>query len=439
MTSALPVLLADTTRWPGAARLALALSKAGCEVSAVCPARGHPLLKVGSLRQAFVYSPLRPLESLAAAMESVRPAVVIPCDDRAVLHLHELHARARCQGPSGRNVANTIERSLGAPESYPIVSARCELLKVAQQEGIRVAATHSLETVDDLARWHANGVFPCVLKVNGTGGGYGVRIAQDLGEARRFYFDLTRLFRTARVLKRLIVNRDPFWLRPWWNRSRPAVVVQSYIHGHPANCAVVCHEGRVLAGIAVDVICAGGPTEPATVVRVVNGSEMMLAAERIARRLRLSGFFGLDFIIEEETRSAYLIEMNPRSTPQCHLRLGKGRDMVGAWLAQLSGQPVPDTPAVTRNDLIAYFPLAWHAESEWLQSSFQDIPSEEPELVRELLNPWLDRTLSVRLFNYLYRWTGKSKLCSFTEAAPPGATPDRKVGELMPSDHRLGG
>jgi len=428
MTSALPLLLADTSRWPGAARLAVALSKAGGEVSAVCPARGHPVLKVSSLRQAFVYSPLRPLQSLAAAMESVRPVVVIPCDDRAVQHLHELYALARRQGPAGRNVAETIERSLGAPESYPIVSGRYKLLKVGHQEGLRVAATQSLQTVDDLAQWQANGTFPCVLKADGTGGGYGIRIAQDLGQARRCFFDLTRLFRTTRVFKRLIVNRDPFWLRPWWNRSRPAVVVQSYIHGQPANCAVVCREGRVLAGTAVEVACTGGPTEPATVVRVVDGPEMMLAAERIARRLRLSGFFGLDFIIKEKTRAAYLIEMNPRSTPLCHLRLGKCRDMVGAWSAELSDQPVRDTPAVTQNDMIAYFPSACHAKTEWLQSSFQDIPSEEPELVKELLNPWLDRTLLVRLLNYVYRWTGKSEQCSFAEAAPPAAAARQKTG-----------
>jgi hypothetical protein len=428
MTLAIPVLLADTTRWPSAARLAIALSNAGLEISAVCPARGHPVRKVRSLRQAFVYSPLRPLESLAAAIKSIKPAVVIPCDDRAVQHLHELYERARRQGLSGRYVADTIERSLGAPESYPIVARRNELLKIAHQEGLRVATTHSLQTVDDLAHWQEHGSFPCVLKADGTGGGYGVRVAQDLDEARRLFFDLTGLFRTARVFKRLIVNRDPFWLRCWLNRSRPSVVVQSYIHGHPANCAVVCHEGRVLAGIAVEVVCAGGPTEPATVVRVADAPEMMLAAERIARCLRLSGFFGLDFVIEEETRAAYLIEMNPRSTPLCHLRLGKCRDMVAALSAQLSDEPVRDTSAITRNDMIAYFPQAWQTNIEWLESSFQDIPSEEPELVQELLNPWLDRTLTFRLFNYLYRWTGKSKPCSFAEAAPPTAIPGRKAG-----------
>jgi predicted ATP-grasp superfamily ATP-dependent carboligase len=122
----------------------------------------------------------------------------------------------------------------------------------------------------------------------------------------------------------------------------------------------------------------------------------MLAAERIARRLRLSGFFGLDFIMETGSGAAYLIEMNPRCTPLCHLQFGKGRDMVGALRAQLSGEPVRDAPPVTLNDLIAYFPQAWNCKSEFLDSCYQDVPQGEPELVQELLRPWPDRSLLFR-------------------------------------------
>jgi len=184
---------------------------------------------------------------------------------------------------------------------------------------------------------------------------------------------------------------------PWWRGSKPAVSVQSYIQGHPANCAVVCWQGTVLAGIAVEVVSSEGLTGPASVVRVVDNQDMMTAAERIARRLGLSGFFGLDFVIQDGTNEVFLIEMNPRCTPLCHLQLGKGRDLVGALYAQLSGLPLRDNPPVTENDLIAYFPQAWASKSELLESSFQDIPQDEPDLVKELLSPWPDRTLLFRL------------------------------------------
>ena len=316
------VLLADTTRWHNAARLAIGLAKAGCNVSIVCPTH-HPVLKTSAVREIFSYSGLRPLSSLVAAIEATNPQIVIPCDDRAVRHLHELYTREHSRETSRSEIATLITRSLGAPESYPIVSKRYDLIKMASQEGIRVPDTTPLNTVDDLKTWQARQGLPWVLKVDGMSGGLGVKIAHTPTEAEHLFLEMSQRHNNiSRAIKRLIVNRDSFWLRSWWNRSRPVITVQSYIHGRPANCAVVCWNGRVLAGISVEVLNAEGLTGPATTVRVIDNPEMMLSAERIARRLRLSGFFGLDFIIEESSGAACLLEMNPRCTPLCHLQLG---------------------------------------------------------------------------------------------------------------------
>src|SRR5579872_1001244 len=97
------ILLTDTTRWPNSARLAIVLSDAGAHVSVVCPKRRHPLHKVRTV-QTRPYSPLRPLDSLLAAIQDTSPEVVIPCDDRAVRHLHELHARMCELGETGDKV-----------------------------------------------------------------------------------------------------------------------------------------------------------------------------------------------------------------------------------------------------------------------------------------------------------------------------------------------
>jgi hypothetical protein len=397
------VLLTATNRWPCAARLAIGLSKAGCNVSAVCPTRGHPLLKTRAVRQTFPYSGLRPLDSLVAAIEAADPQIIIPCDDPGVQHLHELYARERSLGTTGNNIIALIERSLGAPESFSIVSSRFDLLRIAREEGLRVPDTNLVNTLDDLKFWRAGQTFPWVLKADGTWGGRGVKIAHTPEQAEQLFLELTQLPGATSVVKQLILNRDRFWLPPWGQRSKPAVIVQSHIQGRPANCAVVCWKGKVLAGIGVDVVSAQEQQGPASVVRVVDNPEMMLSAERIARRLGLSGFFGLDFMIEYASGATYLIEMNPRGTPLCHLRLGAGADMVGALAAQLSGQPYRETPPVTQNDMIAYFPQAWTCDSGFLQSSFQDVPREEPDLMQELLHPWSERSLVGRIFDRLRR------------------------------------
>jgi ATP-grasp domain len=395
-------LLIDTSWWPCASRLAMRFTRAGWDISAVYPRRGHPLAKTSGIRRRFPYRATDPLGSLARAIESVDPDVIVPSDDRAVGHLHQLHASASGAGASGTRICSLIERSLGSPASYPVVASRFNLIACAREEGIRTPDTRLLPEAGDSIQGMQGLMPPWVLKADGSWGGHGVRIAHNREQAERFLAELAHPLSTARFLKRLIANRDPYWFQAWRHQYQPAVVVQSHIVGRPANCAVACWNGELLAGLAVEVIAAQGVTGSATVVRAVEGSEMILAASRLARRLSLSGFFGLDFMIEDGTRDLYLIEMNPRCTPLSHLSLGPRRDLVAALNSRLEGDETPDSPAVTQNDTIAYFPQAWHwdPDSNLLKTSFCDVPSEEPELVKELLRtPWPDRSILARLTN----------------------------------------
>ncbi len=425
------VLLTDTNRWALSARLAISLSQAGCEVSAICPVPGHALLKTRAVQRTYGYSGLRPLESLTAAIEAVDPDVVIPCCDRSVGHLHELYASAQSREGANSKLAALIARSLGSPASHATVSSRYDLLALAREEGIRVPHTAHVNTPEELAVWQSQENFPWVLKADGTWGGCGVKMIHRPGQIQQSFAELNRVFGFKQAIKRLLMNRDSFWLRPWQSHSKHSFVAQSYIHGRPANCGVICWKGRVLAGSAVEVVISEGVTGPAGIVRVVNSRDMMFAAERIACRLDLSGFFGLDFMIEEGTGTAYLIEMNPRCTPLSHLRLGTGRDMPAALWAELAGQPLPTTEPVTRKDMIAYFPQATDVSSELLELSFQDVPKDEPELIQALLHPWSERSLVGRVVDSLRGSKEKvalSPCCVFPEAvAAPAVSETSKV------------
>lgn len=386
----------------------MALSEAGCRVSALYPARGHPLSKTGAVESRYTYRGWNPVASVQHAIEETAPDLVIPCDDRAVGHLHELHTAAAGLGARGAGIRTLIERSLGPPSSYPTTSSRYEFLNIAREEGIRTPRHRAVRLRDDLAFWQAEEPLPWVLKSDGTWGGHGVKIAHTAEQARSFFAAMARPLGAARLLKRLVVERDPFWLRPFRERRIPTVTVQSYVSGRPANCAAVAWEGELLGCISVEVVSAQGDTGSAVVVRVVDSPEMFQAAERLANRLGLSGFFGLDFMIDDNTGACYLIEINPRCTPLSHFRLGQGRDLVGALWAKLACEPYEPKPAITDNELIAYFPQAWHWDpaSELLRSSFHDIPSEDPALVEELLEiPWPDRGIVARLFNRLRHTT----------------------------------
>jgi carbamoylphosphate synthase large subunit len=370
-------------------------SRVGHDVSIVCPVHGHPSRKVRAVHQTFPYRPLAPLDSLADAIEAAKADIIIPCDDLAVRHLHQLYSSKRARSTSEVDIPALIVRSIGPPQSYTTVDSRHLLLKIAQEERILAPGTRVIHSLSDLERWRSTQPFPWVLKADGTTGGAGVRIAHTLENARGHYSELRRSMGFLRSIKHLMVDRDLILEREWWyelGRVPPAVVVQPFIQGSAANCAVACWKGEVLAGVGCEAVSTETPVGPATVIRLVENAEMMDAARRLARRLSLSGFFGLDFVIEEGTGAAYLIEMNPRCTPPSHLRLGIGRDLVGTLSAQLTGKPLSEPVSITQNNRIAYFPQAFLRNSEYLSTSYHDVPEAEPELIEELR-----RTFGVRV------------------------------------------
>jgi hypothetical protein len=118
-------------------------------------------------------------------------------------------------------------------------------------------------------------------------------------------------------------------------------------------------------------------------VRQIEHAEMSDAAVNVARRLKLSGLHGLDFMLEAETGKAYLIEINPRTTQVGHLALGPGHDLPAALFAAITGTKVQPVRKVTENDTIALFPQEWKrdAASPFLTSAYHDVPWEEPALV----------------------------------------------------------
>jgi carbamoylphosphate synthase large subunit len=421
------ILLTDTNRWPVGPRIAMAFASMGCDVDVVCSSPGHPAAKSSAVRKTFPYTGSQPLVSLKRAIESMNPDMILPLCDRSVLHLHQLHTAAVSHDGRESKIVKLIERSLGAPQSYQIVSSRFRLLQTARSEGIRVPEMIAIESASELDFWCAQTAPPWVIKADGTWGGRGVRVARSATEARKDWFELCQRPSRFELLKRLSLNRDRGWILSDWKHTRPHILVQAHIKGRPANCAVACWRGRLLAGIAVEVVEAQGPTEPAIVVRVVEGTEMLRAAELLAQRLDLSGFFGLDFMIEEGLELPYLIEMNPRCTPPCPIPLGRGRDLVAALRAQLTNGPLVERKAVTSKNRITYFPQYWGGavdtrDGDRSDTTFYDVPEGEPELVQELLHPWSARSLLGRTLDAVRKLTTRrapSKSYIFEGALEP--------------------
>src|SRR5437867_232789 len=400
------VLVAATSRWFTTARLAIALANAGCTVEAVCPP-GHPLGNTSAVQQTHNYNGLAPLMSFADAIATSKPDFLLPGDDPATWHLHELYIRERLNGKGGSPICVLIERSLGSPESFPVVSSRASFMTLAQEECIRVPKTEVVTNIESLRDWVSRMGFPTVLKANGTSGGVGVRIVHTLEQAERAFLELESPPVLARAAKRALVDKDKTLIWPFLLRRRSVVNAQSFITGREGTSAIACWRGTVLAGLYFEVLKKANSAGIATVVRLIENAQMSVAVERMVRRLNLSGVHGFDFLLEAHTGNAYLIEINPRATQVGHLTLGPGRDLPAALHAVLAGKAVESAPKVTDNDTIVLFPHEWirNPTSPYLRSGYHDVPWEEPELLHACIgrfrkqSPWYYQQNWVQVFS----------------------------------------
>lgn len=387
------VLIVHTLPSINGARLALAFKQAGCTAALCCPDRAARGLN--SIKRLHHYSSLLPLRSFCNAISRVEPDLIVPCDDWAVRLLHRLCAARSGLRDRHREV---IRSSLGRPSGYPMVTVRHELFEVAARSGLRFPETRRVANLQELKAWLAEHGLPAVVKADFSGGGSGVIIARNTAEAIAAFKRLSGWFTFSRAIKRLLWNRDAERLldRRWGVKA--AITVQRYVPGVPANCALACWDGEVLAGVSAESVRTARECTASTVLRIIDNSDMVGTGTRIVAGLGISGFCGFDFIIEEGTGQPYLIEMNPRATQLHHLALGQHRDLVAALLARVAGAPVTERPSVTDRELIALFPheVNRDPDSPFLETAYHDLPLGEPGFVESYaaLHPGVARFLA---------------------------------------------
>jgi glutathione synthase/RimK-type ligase-like ATP-grasp enzyme len=378
------VLIATTNTWVATARLGMALAATGFTVEALCSS-GHPLRKTKAVSRTYSYSGLSALGSFKRAIETAKPDLIIPGDDLAAGHLHDLHRRAKRKA-SGSEVCELIERSIGRPESYRLLYERASFIQIAQQEGIRAPRTEAVATHADLRRWISRVGLPVVLKANGSSGGDGVRIARTVEEAHRAFQKLQAPPVLARAAKRALIDNDQSLIWRSVLRRRHVVNAQEFVDGREATSTIACWNGELLAALHFEVLEKVSSFGHATVLRTIEHPEMYAAVEKVAGRLNLSGLYGLDFMLSENG-DAHLVEVNPRTTQVGHLSMGEGRNLPVALFMALTGKQPLTRAGVIENTTIALFPQEWvrDAASPYLRSAYHDVPVEEPKLIEECL------------------------------------------------------
>jgi glutathione synthase/RimK-type ligase-like ATP-grasp enzyme len=401
------ILYATTTHWPHATKLCLALADVGLDVVAIAP-KNHALHKVSSISTEYIGRSLRQARaSIAAAINRHCPRITIPGDETAIDCLRAIYARAvRGLGSNPWRLTKHIEDSLGAPSSFAFGRQKSRLIHLAKEEGLLTPETEVLRDVSHLRELIADRTFPLVLKCDDGFGGRGVRTVTNRREAEQAFFELRANAGGRGALKQSIRELDVAPLARFWHKA-PSITLQSYVNGRPANRAIVCSRGQVLAGLSVEAVRTLYSNGPSTVIRVIDSPEMRVATTRLASRLALSGFVGFDFVLEGSTDRAYLLEMNLRPTGISHLAFDRETDLIRALVMSLTGLSVRRETSADAWRPVALFPLElWRdPASPYLKSACHDVPWRCPEVLdayrapvpaeSDWLRSMLDRTRDV--------------------------------------------
>ncbi len=402
MTACPSVLIITTQTWLQVTRLAMRFASYGCRIAVICPHESH-LTYAPIVSQRFSFRLTNPVNALRHAILASGADYLVPTDDLSVWLLHDLAARE----PSLRDL---IDRSLGDSRHHATLRSRFQLLSLAHRLGIAVPRTELIGDEQELDVWCAPEAPPFVLKKDGTWGGNGVQIVHSSGQAHTA-FDCMQSptgFNT-RVTQWLRNGDGSAFSRPRC-LSRPEITAQSLISGVPANSMYACHEGKVLGEVQARVVAAEGKTGPSLVIELMRDPRITRAGQLLAGELKLSGFFGLDFMLDERTGEPLLIELNPRSTQLGHLAVAGQADLAGLLWAQWTGQPVPASGQASLGSAIYFYPKGkqWTDKTARLRGCRSDVVHGEQEMLDLLANgnPGYKSRLRRRLWGSLAQLKG---------------------------------
>jgi hypothetical protein len=367
------VALVVATQQNFACRFPAPLTKAGFEVHAASPSNNNIRLSLAN-HTVWRLREFRLEQDIAAIVLKLRPDVIIPTDDVSATILMKLQQRA--------DLSALISTSLGDPKGYGIATSKSAQMMLAKRLGVPMPSTDLLSSKADFDRLVAQRL-PAVLKRDAAWGGYGVAVVRSRDEAEAAWTKIVARPGLLTTLSWCVHSRSVYPLLAWWNWSVTGLHYQDFAKGVPANRALYCRNGKVLAGFSVIAKETDKISGPATVVEITENPMMASSAAIIVAELGLSGIIGFDFIVDPETGEANFIEMNPRATPISTLPISEngGPDICGVIAGEFGS--VTTAAPKPHNSTIALFPGEWMRDpaSTFLTTAWHDVPWEEPAIV----------------------------------------------------------
>lgn len=375
------ILLVSVLPYLFSARLVLGLQQVGFTVAVVCPTRHpvhhlrHPPLRCPlGIAGANSLGPFGARARVMNAIERFLPDAIVPCDDYAAQILHGI---ARSAPPQ---IVERLESSLGPVKAYAILESKTAQVTLARQRNIRTPRFEIIENRRSLPEALGEVGLPAFMKRDASWAGQGVRKVSDGADLHKAWRELSKqhsLMHALKNVRKTGVRHALAGVR----RGRPALHLQAAVAGLPAHRTIVCRNGKVIDGFSLVAVETSSESGPASVVRVADNPEMTVAADVLAKELRLNGLVGFDFVVAE-SGEAYFLEINARATPAAALAVAGAPDLLGILFRTMT--PSSGAPARSvAGDTIALFPdeMLRDGTSPFLGSAHHDIPTDEPGLV----------------------------------------------------------
>jgi hypothetical protein len=363
--------------WMSTAQLPETFARLGAEVVGLCKPDA-PVAASKYLSGVVTYSG-ELVSDLERLIDAYGPATLVACDEDAV---HAIVALAEDPGLSLR-LRRLLQRSFGNLVGYRTMTSKWDTLELAAQAGISAPQQARIETVEQALAFADTAGYPIILKEEKTYGGKGCYLCWSARDtiANCIAIQYGGLIRKLRRWPRLLslfrfalARRPPVRAEPF--------IVQRYHPGTLAFCAAVARDGVMLRGFSVLAEQPHPKLGPSTVVRQIDNADMLDATRTLIGTSGLSGFVGIDFVLDRTNGQPYLLEVNPRVTAVARLGDLFGTDICSLFIEAMLGTK-PEVSSPQRTDMIALFPYEWIRDrrSPYLRDVFVDVPYNDPKVL----------------------------------------------------------
>lgn len=325
------LLIVATEVRPATENLTRALTEIGFATMLVHP-KGATLRPEGTATGRIPASVWNFRRTVERAIERLAPDMVVTTDAGATHHLHALHTlHLGRPGAVSALIARTIENSLGDAFSYQLTSNNLAFARFNRHHQLPMPS--AVEVVDEAALRSLLESVPLPVMLKAANARGGTTVVRDMASGIAAYRRMSRV-------------RGPL---AYFTR-RSEVLLQQHIEGTSVASAAVARNGRVLACLHVE-------KSELNTERFIHHAGMDRVVFFVANTLKISGFIGFDFTVEERTGSLFLTGVNHYATEISHLVTDTEIDLVASLYRSFAGSGAR-TRAVFDDNVVALFARA---------------------------------------------------------------------------------